>query len=113
MLKNTIVVILAITFAGTSQAAERVVVTPPAVPPGLEAPDGVTAFLAGHAIGTQNYMCAPAVTVSGVDWFFLGPQATVFDAGFNQILTHFLSQNPYLIATLNATWQHSGDSSAV
>jgi len=113
MQKKMIVMILALAFAGPAQAADRVVVMPPAVPPGLEAPDGVTAFLTGHAIGTQNYICAPAATASGVDWFFLGPQATVFDAGFNQNLTHFLSQNPYLVDTLNATWQHSGDSSAV
>jgi len=113
MLKKMSVIILAVAFAGPAGAADRVIVTPPAVPPGLEAPEGVTAFLAGHAIGTQNYICAPAATATGVDWFFLGPQATVFDEGFNQSLTHFLSQNPYLIDTLNATWQHSGDSSAV
>ena len=113
MIRTITFMMLGLVFGGPVQAADRVVVMPPAVPPGLEAPNGVTAFLAGHAIGTQNYMCAPAATATGVDWFFLGPQATVFDTDFNQSLTHFLSQNPYLIDTLNATWQHSGDSSAV
>jgi uncharacterized protein DUF3455 len=110
MRKTTIVIILALAFTGPLQAADRVMA--PAVPPGLEAPDDVRPFLSGHAIGTQNYMCAPA-TGGGFDWFFLGPQATVFDTEFEQKLTHFLSQNPYLIGTFHATWQDSNDSSRV
>ena len=110
MQTKTMIMILALTFAGPIEAADRVM--PPAVPSDIEAPDGVRPFLSGHAIGTQNYMCAPAPG-GGLDWFFLGPQATVFDTEFEQKLTHFLSQNPYLAETFQATWQHSNDSSRV
>lgn len=87
--------------------------TPPAVPASIEVPAGHKLILAGHALGTQNYICAPAATPTGVDWLFIGPQATVFDADGRQILTHFLSKNPYQGDALNATWQHSRDSSVV
>jgi Protein of unknown function (DUF3455) len=110
LLKRTIVMVMALAFAGPAQAADRVM--PPAVPGDIAAPDGVRPFLAGHAIGTQNYMCAPAAG-GGLDWFFLGPQATVFDTDFLQRLTHFLSPNQYLVDTFQATWQHSDDSSRV
>ena len=83
------------------------------MPLGLEAPEGRKLVLVGHAIGTQNYICAPAATATGVDWLFLGPQATVFDAQGKQILTHFLSRNPYENDALHATWQHSRDTSIV
>ena len=66
-----------------------------------------------NAVGTQNFICAPAATATGVDWFFIGPQATLFDADGKQIATHFLSKNPYQSDALHATWQHSGDTSAV
>ncbi len=111
MLMRTFVVAVAFALAGTAQAADRVY--PPAVPGDIEAPEDVRPFLAGHAVGTQNYICAPAATATGVDWFFLGPQATVFDSESDQIITHFLSKNPYLVDTLHATWQSSRDSSAV
>jgi hypothetical protein len=87
--------------------------TPPAVPSDIAVPAGYKLVLVGHAVGTQNYICAPAATATGVDWFFLGPQATVFDADGQQITTHFLSRNPYQAGVLQATWQHSRDSSAV
>jgi hypothetical protein len=86
--------------------------TPPAVPTDIEVPSGHKLILVGHAVGTQNYICAPA-TSAGVEWFFLGPQATVFDAAGRQIATHFLSKNPFRGDALQATWQHSGDTSAV
>ncbi len=50
---------------------------------------------------------------SGVDWFFIGPQATVFDADVQQILTHYQSKNPFRGDALHATWQDSDDTSAV
>jgi len=34
-------------------------IEPPPVPPGLQVPAGNTAFLEGHAVGTQNYICLP------------------------------------------------------
>jgi hypothetical protein len=35
-------------------------VTPPPVPSKIEVPAGNTAFLEGHAVGTQNYICLPS-----------------------------------------------------
>ena len=99
------------TIALTAAAHAAGPYTPPAVPGNLEA-TGRKLVVAGHAFGTQNYICAVAATTSGVDWFFLGPQATVFDADGRQIATHFLSKNP-ITGEFHATWQHSTDSSAV
>jgi hypothetical protein len=81
----------------------------PAVPAGLEAPEGNRAFLVSHAYGTQNYVCL----VAGQPWTFIGPQATLFNPGARQALTHFLSPNPVENGAARATWQHSLDSSAV
>jgi hypothetical protein len=47
------------------------------VPDELEVPVGNKAFLNGHAIGTQNYICLPLA--SGVSWTFFGRQATLFN----------------------------------
>lgn len=82
-----------------------------AVPPGLEVPAGNTAFLVGHAYGTQNYMCT--LVNGGFAWTFFGPQATLLDEARQQIATHFLSPNPDENGKARATWQHSQDSSAV
>lgn len=109
--KTTALVVTLTTGLGAAAPPEKF--TPPDVPAGLEAPEGRKLVLVGHAIGTQNYICAPAPTATGVDWLFLGPQATVFDADGQQITTHFLSRNPYKNEALNATWQHSGDTSVV
>ena len=85
----------------------------PQVPGNIEVPAGYQLFLSGHAVGTQNYICAPVATPSGVDWLFIGPQATVFDADVQQILTHYQSKNPFRGDALHATWQDSEDTSAV
>jgi hypothetical protein len=69
--------------------------------------------LVGHAIGTQNYICGSAATPTGVDWLFIGPQATIFNPGDQQTLTHYLSRNPFQENAPHATWQHSRDSSLV
>ena len=92
-------------------AAGRIV--PPAVPAGLEVDAGLKPFFVTHAVGTQNYICAPANTTAGVDWVFIGPQATGFGAALEQVVTHFQSKNPQQSDALHATWQHSRDSSAV
>ena len=93
--------------------------TPPPVPPDLEAPAGNTVFLKGNAVGTQNYICLPSG--SGFAWTFFGPQATLFftlswfgKEVRQQIITHFLSTNPFEAGTPNRpTWQSSFDTSAV
>ncbi len=97
-------------LGGAMQAEERVI--PPNVPGNLEV-TGFKPFLKGHAFGTQNYICAPAGTPSGVDWLFIGPQATLFNEDLEQIVTHVFSRNPSKANAIQATWQHSRDSSAV
>ena len=58
-------------------AAMATNVKPPKVPDTLAVPAGSKAFLIGHAVGTQNYICLPDGT--GAKWVLFGPQATVFD----------------------------------
>jgi hypothetical protein len=109
---KTAVLVVAATIGvrGAADAADPV--TPPVVPTDIEVPAGYKPILVAHAYGTQNYMCVPAATPTGGDWFFLGPQATVFK-GEAQEITHFLSKNPFKADALHATWQHSRDSSVV
>jgi hypothetical protein len=98
-------------------------VTPPPVPDNIQVPDGNKAFLEGHAIGTQNYICLPcpnATTAAAMcpegsrfAWILFGPQATLFNDHDRQVITHFLSPNPDQGNMPRATWQHSRDTSAV
>jgi Protein of unknown function (DUF3455) len=86
---------------------------PPPVPPniqvpnGLQVPAGNKAFREGDAIGTQDYICLPS------GWTFFGPQATLFNERDKQIITHFLSPNPFENGTPRVTWQDSQDTSKV
>jgi hypothetical protein len=100
-----------IALTATASAQDRI--TPPAVPTDIEVDAGFKPFFRGHAVGTQNYICAPAATASGVDWLPIGPQATLFDDATNQTITHFASKNPQKNDAIQATWQHSRDSGAV
>jgi len=86
-------------------------IVPPPVPAGLElSPQEFTPFLEAHAVGTQGYFC---VAIGAVySWKPFGPQATLFNAAGEQILTHFLSITPYS-QVLNPARQHSRDSSIV
>ena len=86
-------------------------IVPPPVPPNLEVPAGNQAFIEGHAIGTQNYICLPSGI--SVAWTLVGPQATLFNDWEQQRITHFFSLNPDEDDTLRATWQHSLDTSTV
>jgi len=86
-------------------------VTPPAVPSTIQVPGGNRAFLEGAAVGTQGYVCLPAS--SGFAWTLFGPQATLFDAHDAQIITHFLSPNPFENGSSRVTWQASDDTSKV
>lgn len=104
------VLMVAVALGAAVHAANDL--TPPAVPPALEA-TGYKLFLKGHAVGTQNFICAPAAVPGGLDWLFIGPQATIFDEDLQQTLTHYQSLNPDLENTIHASWQHSRDSSAV
>ena len=84
---------------------------PPPVPDLIQMPAGHRLFLAGHAIGTQNYICLPSGAAFA--WTLFGPQATLFHNEARQVITHFLSANPDEAGILRATWQHSVDTSAV
>jgi len=85
-------------------------ITVPPVPSNIQAPAG-KAFLEGHAVGTQNYICLPVG--SSFMWTLFGPQATLFNDRIQQIITHFLSANPDEGGLARATWQHSRDTSSV
>jgi hypothetical protein len=115
---------LAVAFTvALRQPAHADDVTPPPLPGNIQVPKGNKAFLEGHAIGTQNYICLPcpnATTAaamcpdtSGFAWILFGPQATLFNDDDEQVVTHFLSPNPDEGNTPRATWQHSRDTSAV
>src|SRR5262245_4803131 len=86
----------------------------PPVPTDIQVPEGYSPFLAGHAIGTQNFICLG--TKKAMAWKFIGPQATLFQdfngGNVQQVTTHFLSANP-VDGVARPTWQHSGDTSAV
>jgi hypothetical protein len=111
VMKIAVLCVFAVTLAGAARAADRI--TPPSVPWIIEVQAGYKPFLVGHAVGTQNFICLPAATETGAEWTFIGPQATVFGADVQQILTHFQSKNPIQADAIQATWQHSRDSSVV
>ena len=103
---------LAVAFTvSLPQSAHADHVTPLPVPANIQVPAGNKAFLGGHAVGTQDYICLPSG--SGFAWIFFGPQATLFKDDDKQVITHFLSSNPFESGTPRATWQHSGDTSTV
>ena len=113
---------LAVAFTlSLPQLADADQVTPPPVPPNIQVPAGNKAFLEGHAVGTQNYICVPCPTpttsmcpdVSGFAWILFTPQATLFKDNNKQVITHFFSPNPDEDGTIRATWVHSRDSSTV
>jgi len=95
--------------SANAQHAPRIV--PPDVPAEIRVdPSEFVPFLVGHAVGTQGYFCA-AIGAS-YSWVPFGPQATLFNADNQQILTHFLSPTPYSLVPA-PTWQTSRDSSIV
>jgi hypothetical protein len=95
----------------------------PTTPERITPPAGTFAFLLGHGVGTQGYVCLP--TATGASWTVNNarPEATLFTHVFGetvQIITHFLSPvvNPNDIGPKpsrfgDATWQSSFDSSRV
>src|SRR5512146_197920 len=93
------------------QAAHADDVTPPPVPADIQVPSGNRAFLKGHGVGTQNYVCVRSKT--GFAWTLFTPEASLFDGDRNQITTHYFSPNPFENGTIRVTWQHSRDTSTV
>jgi hypothetical protein len=117
--------VLGCAFAVTKAAAQKV--TPPATPDAITPAQGNSAFLLGHAFGTQGYTCLPTST-GGTSWTVnpARPEATLF-ASLGQsdrmveIITHFTSidanpnqnaPNPVPLSG-NPTWQSSFDTSKV
>jgi Protein of unknown function (DUF3455) len=105
------------------QPAQAAHVTPPDVPPAIQVQAGNRAFLEGHGVGTQNYICLPCPNpttpaaacpdASGFAWLLFTPEATLFNDHGKQLTTHFFSPNPDEDGTIRATWQDSRDSSIV
>jgi hypothetical protein len=93
------------------------------VPDNIKVPAGNHAFLVGHGVGTQNYVCARSTSSSsGVAYALFTPQAALFSDDFKQLTSHFFSPSPTEINTnpavvaagpIRVTWQHSRDSSIV
>ena len=83
---------------------------PAGIPDAIAVPPGNEAFLVGYASGTQNYICLPSPT--GFDWALFGPQATLFNHGDRQIITHFFSPSPPESDPTKPvpTWQANDDS---
>jgi hypothetical protein len=86
-------------------------VTPPGVPDKIQVPAGSKAFLVGHGVGTQNYICLPSG--GGFKFVLFTPQATLFGDNDKQVITHYFSPNPIEDGTIRATWQDSHDTSTV
>jgi hypothetical protein len=115
--------VLASIFCTGTATAQKI--TPSTTPIDITPPAGNTAFLVGHAVGTQGYTCLPTST-GGTSWTInlARPEATLF-ASFGpqlmQIITHFTSINANPNDTApkpvplsgNVTWQSSFDSSKV
>jgi len=113
LLTSVVAAMLGLGLMGAGQAALAKRVIPPPVPANLEVPAGNTAFLVGHAIGTQNYVCLPSGT--GFAYVLFTPEATLFDKHNGQIITHFFGPNlapdPGETArTIRASWQDSDTS---
>ena len=112
--------VLACAFGTVTLAAAQV--TPPPTPTDIAVPAGNSAYLVGHAFGSQGYTCLPTSTGAAAWNPTARPEATLFSDFFGhlvQIITHFQSINenpkPGVTPPLsgNASWQSSLDSSRV
>ena len=100
--------------------ADSVIITPPPVPFNIQVPAGNVAFLKGHGVGTQNYVCAhSASSATGVAYALFTPEATLFNDVGKQLITHYFSPNlgdpldvntnPGVVSdegAIRVTWQH-------
>jgi hypothetical protein len=113
--------LLGCAFGTARNAAAQRIATPPATPEKITPPVGNTAFMLGHGVGTQGYVCLPLGTGSSWTVNSARPEAVLFTKiiGFDvQIITHFLSPDtdpnaPKPVPFGSATWQSSLDSSKV
>jgi hypothetical protein len=133
IIRGGLLAALAIAASGIASAQDKLqdkqdeialrLLTNPATPPEITPQSGNSVFLAGHAVGTQGYVCLPSG--SGASWTVNNarPEATLFTSAVGamfQIITHFLSpvENPNDVGPKpprfgDATWQSSLDSSRV
>jgi hypothetical protein len=94
-LRSLLLAVLTLGCTITQAAAQRV--TPPATPDAITPQAGNFAFLFGHGVGTQGYICLPTTPgASTAAWNANNarPEATLFVNVFGQqvqIITHFLS----------------------
>jgi hypothetical protein len=114
-------VLLGVLGTVTYAVAQRM--ASPTTPLAVTPPAGNSAFLRGHAVGTQGYVCLP--TSTGAAWTVNSsrPEATLFVKVFGQevqVMTHYLSPdtNPNENASNplpfgSPTWQSSMDGSLV
>jgi len=110
--------------AQTSAPAKDANVSVPPLPDvKLQVEPGFTAFLEGHGVGTQNYVCKPSTaSATGFAFVLFTPEATLFSDNDKQHITHFFSPNPFEANTdptvvgnlaIRVTWQDSKDSSTI
>ena len=119
--RSLLVVALAMLgYAGSYAAARKII--PPTTPAAITPPAGNPAFLVGHAVGTQGYVCLP--TSTGASWTVNAsrPEATLAASSSSKDfeITHFLSPdtNPNKFAPTplpfgSPTWRSSLDGSVV
>jgi hypothetical protein len=126
-LPTPLVTVLALgCLLGTASHVAAQTVTPPQTPSIITPDPGNTAFLVGHALGTQGYIClptSPGATTASWTVNPARPEATLFTQFFGQsiqIITHFQSPDtepnkfaPSPVPFGSATWQSSFDSSKV
>jgi hypothetical protein len=109
-------------FAAPTQAQAQDIPAP-ATPAIITPPPGNSAFLLGHAEGTQGYVCLPtSAGASTASWTVNSsrPEAALFSDLEHQlqVITHFLSPNtnpnesaPNPLPFGSVTWQSSSDGS--
>lgn len=118
--RSLLVAALVLGYAGCYAAAQKI--TAPTTPATITAPAGNSAFLVGHAEGTQGYVCLP--TSTGASWTVNAsrPEAilSASSSGRDFEITHFLSPNanpnenaPKPLPFGSPTWRSSLDGSVV
>lgn len=115
-------VLLAWAFGMVSRAAAQKL-KPPAAPALITPPPGNAAFLVGHAMGTQGYVCLPSGTSASWTVNSSRPEATLFVGALRheiRIINHYLSLDtspnefaPKPLPFGSETWQSSTDGSKV
>jgi hypothetical protein len=118
--RSMLVAALVLGYGGCYAAAQKIM--PPTTPGEVTPPAGNSAFLVGHAVGTQGYVCLP--TSTGASWTVNGsrPEATLSASSSGQDfeIIHFLSPNtnpnssaPTPLPFGSPTWRSSLDGSVV